>query len=257
MVFLGLKKKVLTRICTAAYVFAFLTIASITGAADTISGKVVSIADGDTLTVLDDARSERKVRLNGIDAPELGQAFGQVSKRNLGALVFGKLVRVEWRKIDRYGRLVGSVYVGETDANLEQLRAGMAWYFVKYESDVPAANRKPYAEAERDARTARRGLWADAKPVAPWDFRHPEQPDALGGAASSRQSPPAQPGGNQSSASRSAPGAAGRIIGNRNSGIYHAPTCPDYDRVSERNREYFDTEADAVKAGYRKARNCP
>jgi hypothetical protein len=176
------------------------------------------------------------VRMNGIDAPESSQDFGQASKRNLSALVFGKDVAVEWRKRDKYGRIIGTVLIGSTNANLEQLRAGLAWYYRQYAGDVPPENRPVYDRAEMEARQARRGLWQQANPTPPWEFRHPEQSTA-----------PAQPT-NQ---------ASGKIIGNRNSNIYHRADCPDFNKVSEKNRVYFETEAEAERAGYRKARNCP
>ncbi|MEP7338569.1 MAG: thermonuclease family protein [Acidobacteriota bacterium] len=185
---------------------------------------------------MDGSNTQYKIRFNGIDAPESKQDFGQASKRNLSALVFGKDVVVTWRKIDRYGRIVGTVMVGSVNANLEQLRAGLAWYYRQYSADVPAENRQLYERAEAEARTARRGLWQQQNPQPPWEFRHPNQ-----------------------SVSTPAPGsqASGRIIGNRNSQIYHLPNCPDYQKTTEKNRVYFETEAEAQRAGFRKARNCP
>ncbi len=219
--------------------------------AETLTGKVVGVHDGDTCTVLDANHTEHKIRLNGVDAPELGQAFGQASKRNLSDLVFGKTVNVETGKTDRYGRLVGTVLLDGKDVNFAQLRAGLAWYFKKYERDVAADRRQPYADAEREARQARRGLWADPNPQPPWEYRHPENETGTfsdvskkgTGAPGNSTAPAAQPGGT--------------VRGNKNSMIYHAPNCPDYDRIAERNRVPFKTEAEAQAAGYRKARNCP
>lgn len=211
-----------------------------TGHSQVIKGRVVAIADGDTLTVLDSQNQQHKIRLNGIDAPESGQDFGQVSKRNLSDLAFGKEVVVNWSKVDRYQRLIGTVFVGSTNVNLEQLKAGLAWYYRQYAGDVPQTERAKYEGAENEARAGKRGLWQQSKPVPPWEFRHPEQ---------------AEPSATATGSANTA--TTGRIIGNRNSGIYHLPNCPDYSKVSERNREYFNTEADAVKAGFRKARNCP
>lgn len=204
----------------------FLLLLTLTAHAETLTGKVVGVHDGDTITVLAN-RAEHKIRFNGIDAPELGQAFGQASKRNLSNLIFGKIVQVETNKTDRYGRLVSTVTLDGKDINLEQLKAGMAWYYRQYERDVAAEHRALYEQAERTARAAKRGLWADPAPVAPWDYRHSDPP-VLGG----------------------------KIIGNKNSMIYHLPNCPDYAKVSEKNRVLFENEAEAVRAGYRKARNC-
>lgn len=139
--------------------------------AETIAGKVVGVADGDTVTVLDAGKTQRKIRLSGIDAPEKAQPFGQRSKENLSNLVFGKQVVVDAGKTDRYGRTVGKVVAGEVDANLEQVRAGYAWHYTKYEREQPVKDRGVYAQAEIDARAARTGLWRDATQVAPWDWR--------------------------------------------------------------------------------------
>ena len=87
-------------------------------AADVLQGKVVGITDGDTLTVLDAQRHQHRIRLNGIDAPESSQPFGQVSKQNLSRLVFGQTVSVIWHKTDRYGRIVGTIMRGQTDVCL-------------------------------------------------------------------------------------------------------------------------------------------
>jgi endonuclease YncB( thermonuclease family) len=144
--------------------------ASGTGAAELL-GLVVRVADGDTITVIDADRVQHVVRLAGIDAPERGQPFSQVSRRHLSELVHGRQVAVHWSKIDRYGRLVGRVQVHGRDANLAQVEVGLAWWFRKYAHEQPAAERDSYAAAERDARAHALGLWRDAAPLAPWDHR--------------------------------------------------------------------------------------
>ncbi len=136
-----------------------------------IEGKVVAIADGDTLTLLTEGNKQIKVRLAGIDAPESKQAFGQKAKQNLSGLVFGKTVKVEGSKTDRYGRLVGKILIGGEDVNLRQVEEGLAWHYKQYEREQSGADRKLYALAEAAARDARSGLWADKEPEAPWDFR--------------------------------------------------------------------------------------
>lgn len=140
--------------------------------AETITGRVVSIADGDTITVLDATKTQHKIRLAGIDAPEKAQAFGQRSKESLSDLVFDQTVTVETTKRDRYGRSVGTVLVDGLDANLEQIKRGMAWHYKAYAREQPPQDRLAYAEAEEVARGARVGLWRDVQPVPPWDFRH-------------------------------------------------------------------------------------
>ena len=146
-----------------------LCIASAPLAAQTVTGKVVRVADGDTITVLDSAKAQHKVRLEKIDAPEKGQAFGAVAKGHLAELVAGKAVRVEWEKRDKYGRVLGVVFVGETNANLQMVKDGYAWHYRRFD-DTPE-----YAQAEKVARDKRLGLWADGKPIAPWDFRKLKQ----------------------------------------------------------------------------------
>ncbi|TFZ08948.1 thermonuclease family protein [Ramlibacter humi] len=134
-------------------------------------GRVVGLADGDTVTVLDSSFVQHKIRVAGIDAPEKSQAFGNRSKAHLASLVMGKPVEVHWHKKDRYGRVVGLVMVGAVDAGLEQVRAGMAWHYTAYAREQSAEQQVSYAAAEADARLNHRGLWRDATPIAPWDFR--------------------------------------------------------------------------------------
>lgn len=149
-----------------------LLLAALACTAATIEGRVVGVADGDTITVLDDNKVQHKIRLAGIDAPEKKQPFGQRSKQSLSDLVFDKAVTVETNKRDKYRREVGKVLVDGTDANLEQVKRGMAWHYKAYEREQPAIDRKAYADEENEARAARLGLWADEEPVSPWAFRH-------------------------------------------------------------------------------------
>jgi endonuclease YncB( thermonuclease family) len=135
-------------------------------------GQVVAVADGDTITVLDAEKRQRKVRLAGIDAPEKRQAYGTKSREHLASLVFRRDVDVEFKKVDRYGRIVGKVLVANVDAGLKQIEAGMAWHYRAYAREQTNVSRDAYAAAEADARAARRGLWAEKGPQPPWDFRH-------------------------------------------------------------------------------------
>ena len=140
--------------------------------ADTLVGKVINVADGDTITVLDEAHTQHKIRLTGIDAPEKRQAFGNVSKQSLADMVAGQSVAVEWVKVDRYGRKVGKVLLAGQDANLEQVKRGLAWHYKQYQREQSPADQQSYAAAEIEARSAKLGLWRDVAPVSPWDFRH-------------------------------------------------------------------------------------
>lgn len=139
--------------------------------AETISGKVVSVSDGDTITILDASNTQFKIRLMGIDSPESKQAFGKKSKENLSRLVFGKTVDAECTKKDRYQRLICKIYIEGVDINLLQIRDGMAWWYAQYQKEQSAIDRQSYAEAEEVARGAKKGLWVDLEPQAPWEFR--------------------------------------------------------------------------------------
>ncbi len=139
--------------------------------AETVTGRVIGIADGDTVTVLDAAKVQHKIRLSGIDAPEKAQAFGNRSKESLSDLAFDKTVTVETDKRDRYGREVGKILVNGRDVNLTQVERGMAWHYKAYEREQSSDDRKLYDAAEMGARAARKGLWRDAEPTPPWDYR--------------------------------------------------------------------------------------
>jgi len=132
--------------------------------AQVYSGKVVKVADGDTLTVLVD-RKQIKVRLLEIDAPELHQAFGQRSKQSLGEMCAGHDAIVRSTGRDKYGRVLGRVDCGGVDANAEQVRRGMAWVYDRYVTD-----RSLYA-LQNEARATHAGLWTDTEPTAPWVYR--------------------------------------------------------------------------------------
>ncbi len=144
---------------------------SVVAVAAALGGKVVAVTDGDTIKVLDADKVQHVVRLSGIDAPEKKMLFGQRSKQNLSNLVYGRWVEVESEKSDRYGRLVGKVLVNGSDANLAQVRAGLAWHYKAYQQEQSALDQQVYAEAEIKAAANRQGLWVDRNPVSPWDWR--------------------------------------------------------------------------------------
>ncbi len=139
--------------------------------AATLQGKVVSVADGDTITVLDSQKTQHKIRLQGIDAPERAQAFGNKSKQSLHELVHSKQVTVDYQKKDKYGRVVGKILLNNTDVCLEQLKRGMAWHYKQYANEQPKEDRETYSLAEQQAKTELKGLWKDKHPVPPWEFR--------------------------------------------------------------------------------------
>ena len=139
--------------------------------AETITGQVVGVADGDTITVLDVDKVQHKIRLAGIDAPEKKQPFGNRSKESLSDMVFDKTVNVETEKRDRYGRQIGKVLVNGQDVNLVQVERGMAWFYRQYQREQSPNDRRLYEAAEDTAKAGKRGLWRDVDPTPPWDFR--------------------------------------------------------------------------------------
>jgi len=136
-----------------------------------LTGKVIGVADGDTITVLDSSKQQHKIRLAGIDAPEKGQAFGFRSKENLARWVYDRDAIIVGNKTDRYGRLVAKVIVDGHDAGLEQVRAGLAWWYRAYAKEQTLDDREIYELAEKEAREQKLRLWRDPNPVPPWEWR--------------------------------------------------------------------------------------
>lgn len=156
--------------------------------AQVLEGTVTGIADGDTLYVLDAGHVSHKIRLLGIDAPEHGQAFGERSKQSLARLTYRQAVSVDWQARDAYGRILGRVRVAAAecrqsscpktlDANLEQVKSGLAWWNKKFADTQFPGDARAYEAAERQARAAKAGLWTEPNPVPPWAWRrqHPRQ----------------------------------------------------------------------------------
>ena len=198
-------------------------------APNVLNGKVVAVADGDTITVLDGNRVQHKIRLAGIDAPEKAQPFGDRSKQSLARAVMGKQVRVDWTKQDRYGRIVGTIWVAPNgtgctgpacpktlDVNLAQLTVGLAWHFKKYQNEQSPEERERYAFAEEEARARKAGLWSEPDPVRPEDWRA---------------------------------GPAGGPIKKSKSGICHAPQSASYQSV--KNFTAFPTLEACLASGGR------
>jgi len=208
-----------------------LVLVAVSAVADELNGKVVSIADGDTFTLLTEGKSQIRIRLAEIDAPEGGQPYGNRSKQALSRLVFGKNVRVEVQTQDRYGRAVGRPYIGDLDVCEEMVRLGAAWVDREYVVD------RSLFGVESEAREAKRGIWGltESQQVEPWNWRRGleaggERPDGC------------------------------VIKGNINSKgdkIYHAPGIGSYTatRIDESKGErWFCSEAEARAAGWRAPR---
>jgi len=212
--------------------------------AQTLTGRVTHVYDGDTVS-LHASSTDHRVRLLGIDSPEFDQPYGTAARQHLERLVLDKEVRLETRKKDRYGRLLGKLWVqpadcpgcGKTlDANLAMLTMGLAWWYRYYREDQSPEDQGRYEFAEYEAKSKRAGLWQDENPTPPWDW----------------------PRGDR----RRTDNAAGdcRIKGNisSNGRIYHLPGQEHYDqtRINTASGErWFCTEAQARAAGWRRARN--
>lgn len=131
-----------------------------------IQGRVVKVADGDTFTIVDRFHKKTKIRLHGIDCPEKGQDYFQVAKSFTNGHVFDKLVDIEVKSKDRYGRIVGVVWLqNKANLNLMLIQAGLAWDYPNYSKSIS------YQDAELQARKSKNNIWSLNAPVAPWDFR--------------------------------------------------------------------------------------
>ncbi len=150
----------------STFLFVYLLACNVTlSFAASFSGKVVGVTDGDTICVMHNGQAE-KIRLHGIDCPESHQPYGRKAKKFVSDLVFGKVVTIEVRDTDKYGRTVGEVILSDGHSlNRELVEAGYAWWYKKYSKD------DSLGILEDRARLSKRGLWADPNPVAPWDFR--------------------------------------------------------------------------------------
>ena len=191
-----------------------------------IAGRVVEVHDGDTLTVQTSGGGLVRVRLEGIDCPELGAPFSRVARARTVELTLYRDVEVRGSVVDDHDRLVARVLVEGQDESKTLVSEGLAWHYVRYSSDPVLA------AAERHARETPLGLWRDPHPMAPWDWRQAH-----------RQAPLPEPGG-----------PALPLHGNAQSHVYHRPGCPQYD--CRQCTRVFRTEKDAMAAGYRPGGCC-
>lgn len=136
-----------------------------------IVGEALAVHDGDSFELREAGGTRIGVRIAGIDAPEKGQPWSDVSRRHLAGLLRARTLAVLALKTDRYGRTVGDVSVDGVDVGLEQLRQGLAWHFTRFAASQPPAQREAYARAEAQARERRIGLWVDPAPTPPWIHR--------------------------------------------------------------------------------------
>ncbi|GAB6008977.1 thermonuclease family protein [Dysgonomonas reticulitermitis] len=138
---------------------------SMTTEKGTISGKVVSVADGDTMTILTADKKQIKIRMLGIDAPERGQDFGTVARQQLNNLCYGKTVIVEKKDEDQYGRVLGVVYVDGMNVNEYMVRNGLAWYYRHFVNDPRLDSLELLARKEKV------NIWSMKNPMPPYEFR--------------------------------------------------------------------------------------
>lgn len=211
-------------VCSCIIVLCLLMIAQ-AQAMEKIAGKVVGIADGDTITVLQDNKQYR-IRLYGIDTPEKRQDFGQRAKQFTSKMVFRKPVEVRPLDIDRYKRIVGLVYVKDQCLNKELVKAGFAWVYQKYCKKSFCNN---WLKLEQAARTNKLGLWVYDNPIPPWDFRHGKK--------------------HKRNANYSGP-----YHGNVNSHVFHAPWCKHFD--CKNCTKVFQDKNIAISKGYRPCGIC-
>ena len=185
--------------------------------------RVVGVTDGDTLTVLESEKTQVKIRLHGVDAPEAGQDFGSRAKQAASELAFGKDVTIREVDRDRYGRTVADVILADGKSlNLTMIDRGLAWWYRQYAPKDPS-----FMRAEVCAKRAHLGLWSQPNPIPPWDWRK--------GVGVPKTEV---------------------VIGNRRSHIYHAPHCRAASAMKPENKIEFKTAAEAEQKGYRKAGDC-
>jgi endonuclease YncB( thermonuclease family) len=202
--------------------------------------RVVAVLDGNTLSVQNSTTGQQSyVRLRGTDAPELRQPYGAQSREHLSSLVAGKSVRVEFKGTDRMGTAEGRVVLDGADINLAQLDAGLAWFHASYANELSDEQKRLYQEAEKDSRAARKGLWQDAAPTPPWQYRTTHQISE-----DPRDIPQA-----------SAPTQT-NIFADRRSKLYYLPNCKGYARIPLRSRVRFKSSDEAASAGYQPAPAC-
>jgi len=197
--------------------------------AQPFSGKVVSVADGDTITILTPAKQQVIIRLYGIDTPEGGQAFGSKAKKFISSLVYGKQVKVTPYDIDKYGRTVGVVFVDGINVNEQIITAGYAWQYRKYCKELFCSD---WLGFENSAKRTRIGLWYDKNPIPPWEWRK----------------------GNRGTVSEKKDISKGKYHGNVKSHVFHAPGCQHYN--CKNCIKVFGSIDEAIRAGYRPHRQC-
>lgn len=210
---------------TLLYLMVCLLFAGLSHAQSTIQGKVVGIADGDTITVLQNFK-QYKIRLYGVDTPEKKQDFGQKAKKFTSDMAFNQQVKVVAYDTDRYGRTVGVVYVDHKCLNQELIKNGFAWVYKRY-CKGPFCN--DWLQLEHEARENKLGLWIDKNPTPPWDYR-------------------------KGKSSTTTYNILSAYHGNINSHVFHRPDCKHFN--CKNCTEIFPDRESAIKAEYRPCGIC-
>ncbi|NTW87755.1 MAG: thermonuclease family protein [Desulfobulbaceae bacterium] len=223
-----------TRCLIPCFLLLFISLSGI-AIAGQISGKVVGVSDGDTITVLQN-NQQFKVRIYGVDCPESGQTSGRRAKEFTSSMVFGKKIEVTVLDVDKYGRSVGVVKVDGKTVNEALLKNGYAWLYTKY-CDQSFCSK--WKELEKQASERGIGLWADKNPMPPWELRKKQRGEQQ-----------AQPG----AAVNLPEGSSGVFRGNAKSHVLHSPGCQHYN--CKNCTETFKTVEESMKAGYHKHDQC-
>ena len=210
---------------TILYFIASLMLVSISHTQSSIQGKVVGVADGDTITVLQNSK-QYKIRLHGVDTPEKKQNFGMKAKKFTSNMVFQKKVKIVSYGTGKYGRTIGIVYIGQKCLNEELVKNGFAWVYKKYCSE-PFCN--DWLQLEKEARENKLGLWIDDDPVPPWKYRH----------GTNKKRPT---------------NYSGPYHGNVSSHIFHAPWCKHFN--CNDCTEILQDKKSAINSGYRPCGFC-
>lgn len=192
-----------------------------------LEGKVINVADGDTITVLTSNNQQIKIRLYGIDCPEGGQAYGKTAKKFTAKLVARKQVQIKQYGTDKYGRTVGIVTIGHTNVNEELIRSGYAWQYRKY---CMAPFCSDWLWYEDNAHQEKRGLWKETKPIPPWEWRVGQR------------------------SNRKKMEIGGKYNGNVKSHVFHAPGCQHYN--CKNCIKSFNSIDEAIGSGYRPHTQC-
>lgn len=204
-----------------------------------VDGTVTAVTDGDSFVIKSDEGKSFHVRLHGVAAPEKQQPFGMESLKKLSAKILGKHLRVHFKLTDNLARALGKVVIEDEDVGLEQLRAGLGWYFTHFINELNDDDRLLYDEVATEAKRSRVGLWSDAKPIAPWTYREANKINEID------QVVPDPPKAKEPP-----------ILGNSKTKFYLKPNCAGYRTVPLRLRVTFDDEMAAEKAGFKIAKGC-